>query len=189
MRRPGNTRISPEYVLLGFLYRSSSHGYELHQRLSDKFGNIWHSSQSQTYNILKRLEVQEYITAVVVEQERFPPRQQLQITTSGSKRFEAWLAQPTKPSVHAIRVEFITRLYFTQQYYPERSQDMILAQVQVVKASLIRLKKQLATLSDTQIYDRLALELRIKLMSSVLEWMKECTPIRKNMLSPEDIDE
>ena len=33
-------RLSPEYVLLGFLYSQSGYGYELHKRLGDEFGFI-----------------------------------------------------------------------------------------------------------------------------------------------------
>jgi PadR family transcriptional regulator, regulatory protein AphA len=169
-----NNRLSPEYVLLGLLYKLPSHGYELHRRLLDIFGNIWHASQSQTYNILKRLEAQGYITSTIIEQEKLPPRQRLQITESGSERFMTWLNKPTKSSVHAIRVEFVTRLYFMQQYYPENTQEMIRVQVDVVKAGLIQLHKHLAKIPDSQTFDRLALELRIKLLKSVISWLNGC---------------
>lgn len=169
-----NSRLSPEYVLLGFLYQSPSHGYELHQRLLDKFGNTWHASQSQSYNILQRLEAQGYIESTQVEQEKLPPRQKLNITSTGLERFEAWLAQPTRPSVHAIRVEFITRLYFTQRYFPGRTQEMIQDQVEVVTAGLAQLRQQLLKLPNEQAYDRLALELRMELLSSVIHWLEGC---------------
>jgi len=169
-----NNRLSPEYVLLGFLYELPSHGYELHRRLLDIFGNIWHASQSQTYNILKRLEAQGHITSTIIEQEKLPHQQRLQITESGSERFITWLNKPTKSSVHAIRVEFVTRLYFMQQYYPENTQEMIRVQVDVVKAGLIQLHKNLAMIPDSQTFDRLALELRIKLLKSVISWLNGC---------------
>ncbi len=172
-----NSRLSPEYVLLGFLYQSPSHGYELHQRLLDKFGNTWHTSQSQTYNILQRLEAQGYIGSTHVEQEKLPPRQKLNITSAGYKRFEAWLAQPTRPSVHAIRVEFITRLYFTQCYFPDRTQGMIQDQVDVVTAGLAQLLQQLLKLHSEQACDRLALELRMELLSSVIHWLEGCRKV------------
>lgn len=170
-----NSRLSPEYVLLGFLYLLPSHGYELHQRLSSEFGNIWHAGQSQTYNILKRLEVKGYISSTYVEQEKLPPRQLLQITQSGSERFITWLNKPTKSSVHAIRVEFVTRLYFMQRYYPQNIQEMIRLQTDVVIEGLFQLDESLANIPDSQTFDRLALELRIKLLKSVISWMNECS--------------
>jgi DNA-binding PadR family transcriptional regulator len=169
-----NRRLSPEYALLGFLIGSSSHGYELHQRLMDQFGNIWHTSQSQTYNILKRLESQGFIRSTYVEQEKLPARQQLELSTSGVERFEAWLFRPTRPSVHAIRVEFITRLYFTRLYHPMRLQGMVKSQAKVVKAGLDQLQKQLDKLPEDQAYSRLALELRVELLSSVDRWLDRC---------------
>lgn len=169
-----NKRLSPEYVLLGFLYKLPSHGYELHIRLVDEFGNIWHASQSQTYNILKRLEAQGYITSTFVEQEKLPARQRLHITDSGIGRFESWLYQPSKSSVHAIRVEFITRLYFMQLYYPQNTQDMIRIQIDKVNAGVIQLQESLTNLPANQTFNRLALELRIKLLNSVISWLDEC---------------
>jgi DNA-binding PadR family transcriptional regulator len=166
-----NSRLSPEYVLLGFLYQHAGHGYELHRRLRDEFGNIWHASQSQTYNILKRLEAQGYISSRAVEQEKLPPRLLLSITEQGKERFEYWLNQPTKSSVHAIRVEFVTRLYFTELYHSENTQDMIREQIEVVKSGLTQLQASLVTIPTERIYDRLALELRIQLLSSVINWL------------------
>jgi DNA-binding PadR family transcriptional regulator len=181
-----NSQISPEYVLLGFLYKRHSHGYELNRHLLDEFGNIWHASQSQTYNILKRLEVQGYLTSTLVEQEKLPSRQLLQITGFGSKRFETWLHQPTNCSVHAIRVEFVTRLYFMQQYFPQNTGDMIRAQLDVVNAGVIQLQGELANLSGSQTYNRLALQLRIKLLYSVISWLDECLTAFDTRKSSED---
>lgn len=174
MKKRDNSRLSPEYVLLGFLYAIPSHGYELHQRLLGVFGNIWHASQSQTYNILKRLETQGFISSTLVEQEKLPPRQLLKITEAGSHRFITWLNKPTKSSVHAIRVEFVTRLYFMQQYFPENTQGMIRIQVEVVEAGLIQLYENLRRIPDEQIFDHIALELRISLLKSVVSWLNEC---------------
>ncbi len=168
------SRLSPEYVLLGFLYRDSNHGYDLHKRMESEFENIWHASQSQTYNILNRLEAQGYIIATPVEQEKLPPRQFLHITGAGKRRFEEWLDNPTKSSVHAIRVEFISRLYFMQLYYPQKVLQMIHTQVDVVANGLIQQEENLRDLPDTQMFNRLALELRIKLLHSVISWLKEC---------------
>jgi DNA-binding PadR family transcriptional regulator len=168
------SRLSPEYVLLGFLYKHPSHGYVLHQRLLDEFEDIWHASQSQTYNILKRLEAQSYITSTYVKQEKHPPRQLLHITESGITRFETWLKNPTKSSVHAIRVEFVTRLYFVQLYCPQNTREMIRVQIDMVNTGLNELQQDLAHLADRQTVNRLALELRIKLLNSVIIWLNEC---------------
>jgi len=167
-------RHSPEFVLLGFLYGAPHHGYNLHKRLTHEFGDIWHASQSQTYNILKRLVEQGYITSTAVEQKKRPPRQELRITSAGSKRFESWLNQPTQNSVHAIRVEFTTRLYFTQFFFPEKIQEMIRLQIEAVYVGVNQLQEDLLNLPVEQAFNRLALDLRINLLRSVISWLEEC---------------
>ena len=178
-----NSRLSPEYVLLGFLYKTPDHGYDLHKRMVSDFQNIWHASQSQTYNILKRLEAQGYIFFTQVEQEKLPARQLFHITETGIQRFDNWLNLPTTPSVHAIRVEFISRLYFMQLYYPEKVSQMIQTQVIVVVQGLTQLEEASKKIPAEQTFNRLALELRIKLLTSVIDWLNDCGEVLKSKLS------
>ena len=168
------TRLSPEFVIFGFLYQQPGHGYELHRRLLDEFGYIWHLSQSQTYNILKRLAHQGYITSEVVEQEKLPVRQCFHLNESGRRRFITWLESPTKCSVHSIRVEFITRLYFIQRYQPAQIQDAVDAQIREVELGLARLEQIYTQIPEDQVFNSLALNLRIKLLRSILTWLEEC---------------
>src|SRR3970282_1243602 len=83
--------LSPEYPLLGFLAQQPAHGYELHQRLVADLSQIWRVSLSQTYNILKRLEEQGYITGTVQEQEKLPSRREFHLTPAGRLRFNNWV--------------------------------------------------------------------------------------------------
>ena len=91
--------ISPEFALLGFLCLQSSHGYDLHQQLTNGLGFVWHISQSQTYNILNRLEMQGDISSTMLAQEKLPPRQVLQITQKGRERFDHWMDMPDSQSI------------------------------------------------------------------------------------------
>jgi DNA-binding PadR family transcriptional regulator len=165
---------SPEYALLGFLYSQPSHGYDLHRLLIAELRETWHVSQSQTYNILKRLETQGYISSTTVEQEKLPAIQYLKITPAGRRRFEAWLETPTGSSVRAIRLEFITRLYFAQKLTPERILPMLDAQTTEVQNTLARLEAGQAALPDGQTFNRLSLQLRIQQLKSVVNWLDEC---------------
>lgn len=56
---PRSGNLSPEFALLGFLWAGSMHGYDLHRRMNEQLGHVWHLSQSQAYAILKRLETRE----------------------------------------------------------------------------------------------------------------------------------
>lgn len=165
---------SPEYALLGFLYRQPDHGYHLHQQLLTEFGYVWHVSQSHTYNILKRLETQGYLLSTLQEQEKHPARQILQLTVPGRRRFEDWLQTPSGSSVRAIRVDFIARLFFFQKYFPDRIPAILEAQSVGIKATLTRLEARRKSLPPEQTFNRLSLELRIQELRSVRDWLVKC---------------
>jgi len=163
---------SPEYALLGLLYLQPDHGYNLHQRLIAELGGSWHISQSQSYTILKRLKQAGYAAANPVKQVRLPALQSLKLTPAGRRRFTTWLQAPTGSSVRAIRLEFITRLYFMEKIRPEQVQPMFTEQVQAVQATLARLERSLSALPEAQKVQRLSLQLRIRQLDSTIAWLE-----------------
>ena len=166
--------LSPEYALLGLLAQQPDHGYDLHQRLTADLGQVWHISQSQVYNILKRLDMHGDITGTIQEQEKLPRRLLYQLTPAGRARFEAWLNTPTGSSVRAIRVEFVTRLYFASQRGLEAANALIDAQAEETCKGLSRLQTMLNDLPPEQAFNRLGLELRVSQLSSILDWLDSC---------------
>lgn len=166
--------LSPEYALLGLLAQQPAHGYNLHQRLVEELGQIWHISQSQVYNILKRLEARGDITGTLQEQEKLPSRLFYRLTPSGQARFDTWLATPTGNSVRAIRVEFLTRLYFTSQRGQQATDALVDAQFNATLKGLARLQDMLGELPPEQVFNRLGLELRLTQLTSILEWLEKC---------------
>ena len=132
--------LSPEYVLLGFLNQQPAHGYDLHERIEAELGQIWHISLSQTYNILNRLETQGYIAGVLQEQEKLPARKRFRLTAAGRRRFEDWLSTATESSTRAIRVEFITRLYFACAISPASARTVIDQQIVSTQDGLVHLQ-------------------------------------------------
>ncbi len=171
---PYASALSPEYALLGLLTQQPTHGYDLHQRLATDLGHVWHVSLSQVYNILTRLEERGFIAGMVHEQAKLPPRRQFRLTPAGRRHFEAWLHTPTGSSVRAIRVEFITRLYFARARNKRLAVDMIDSQAAETRASVERLQAILAELPFEQTFNRLGLELRIRQLASILDWLAEC---------------
>jgi len=165
---------SPEYALLGFLYEQPKHGYNLHQQLITELGHVWHVSQSQTYAILNRMETQGYISSTTLKQEKLPARQILEITAAGRRRFEDWLHTPSGSSVRAIRLEFISRLYFANKLFPDMVQTMIEDESADITTALTRLKTAQKTIPPEQPFNRLSLELRIRQLHSVQAWIIEC---------------
>jgi len=169
-----HTARSPEFILLGFLYKGEGHGYDLHQHLVSEFGYVWHISQSQAYAILKRLVKLGNVSSKKQEQKKLPSRQVLRITDTGRRRFEEWLETPTKSSVRSIRLEFITRLYFAQRLAPEKISPMFAAQTAAINSTLNRLESAQANLPTEQTFNRLSLQLRIRQLQTALDWLNEC---------------
>jgi DNA-binding PadR family transcriptional regulator len=166
--------LSPEFVLLGFLAQGPAHGYELHQRLSRDLNQLWHLSQSQIYNILNRLERQDYIRGTVHEQTKLPAKRSFELTDAGYEHFETWLSEPTRLSVRAIRIEFTSRLYFSLAKDRDYTASLIAEQISDTNSGLTRLIKAQAAIPDNQVFNRLGLDLRIRQIKSILEWLESC---------------
>ena len=165
--------LSPEMALLGLLYGEPGHGYDLHRKVITDLGQVWHLSQSQAYSILKRLETRGDISMEEIPQEKLPPRQMLHMTSQGRKRFLDWLDTPSGGSVRAIRMEFVTRLYFLHMYMPENIAQAFDQQRVEATSNLNRLEKTYADLPSEQIYNRMSLEMRLKQLKAVLVWLDE----------------
>jgi DNA-binding PadR family transcriptional regulator len=166
--------LSPEMALLGLLYEAPGHGYDLHRKVVTDLGQVWHLSQSQAYSILKRLEAQGDISAEEIFQEKLPARQLLHMTPEGRKRFLEWLDTPSGGSTRAIRMEFVTRLYFLNLYFPEKLGHAFDQQRIEAETHIARLKQLCDELPAEQIYNRMSLEMRLKQLKLVLEWLDEC---------------
>jgi len=165
--------LSPEMALLGLLYESPGYGYELHRRVITDLGKVWHLRQSQAYSILKRLEAQGEISMKKLPQEKLPARLLLHMTPLGRSRFLDWLDTPSGGSTRAIRLEFVTRLYFLRRYMPEKLSQAFDRQRQEAEIQIKRLEKMRAELPEGQIYNRMSVDLRLAQLKSVLEWLED----------------
>lgn len=163
-------------TLLGLLYGGPSHGYDLHRRVVSDLGEVWHLSQSQAYAILKRLESQGEISSEEVTQEKLPARQVLRMTEKGRERFFTWLSATSGGSTRAIRMEFVTRLYFMQMYFPEKIAPAFQAQRLEAGSQIQRLETARAGLPTDQLYNRMSLDLRLLQLKTVLQWLDEYQP-------------
>lgn len=166
--------LSPEMALLGLLYREPGHGYDLHRKIVADLGHVWHLSQSQAYSTLKRLETKGDISVQEIPQEKLPARQLLHITEQGRANFLQWLDIPSGGSTRAIRLEFITRLYFLNAYFPQKIAKAFQQQRAETETHIARIEKVLADLTNEQVYNRMSLEMRLKQLHLVLEWLDEC---------------
>lgn len=166
--------LSPEYALLGFLAQSASHGYLLYRRLTTDLNQIWHISLSQTYNILNRLEAAGFIEGKLWKQDKLPSRREYYLTESGRQRFENWLISPSRSSVKTIRVEFTTRLYFATHINNELAEKIINDQRLATHKGIAKLIAAKEGIPDNQIFNHLGVNLRLKQLGSILDWLEEC---------------
>jgi len=165
--------LSPEMALLGLLYESPGYGYRLHRQVLADLGQVWHLSQSQAYAILKRLEAQGQISMEKLPQQKLPARRLLNMTPLGRSRFLDWLDTPSGGSSRAIRLEFVTRLYFLRMYMPKKLAQAFDRQRAEAESRLRQLEKTLADLPDEQIYNRMSVDLRIVQLHAILDWLVE----------------
>lgn len=170
---PTASELSPKYALLGFLYLRPMHGYELHKHLATDLHEIWRISQSQAYNILANLKKDGWITATLQPQEKRPDRELLTLTDLGKTKFETWLTTPTPGSARAIRVEFITRLYFAASLNASLCSRLIQEQADTIRTQLEVLSQRLNAIPPDLIFNRMGLDLRIRQLKSVLEWVED----------------
>jgi DNA-binding PadR family transcriptional regulator len=166
--------LSPEYVVLGLLKLQPSHGYALHQRLDEELCHILRVSLSQVYSILHRLEKRGYVRPSEDDSAtRQADRVTYRITKAGDRHFESWLQTPVGPSVRAIRMAFITKLYFAHHLGEPPFEELIESQRSANETQLEQLNAKLSTIPKAQIINRLGLQLRIKQLQSLQTWFEE----------------
>jgi len=150
-----------------------SHGYDLHQRLTAELGKVWRLSQSQVYAVLKRLEGRGDVSARRRIQSKLPARQMLHITAAGKKRFTAWLEGPASGTARSVRLEFLTRLYFADQLFPRHRRRIYEAQANETARTIRRLRTVLAQTPQSQVFNRMSLDLRLRQMELIRTWLRE----------------
>ena len=183
------SELSPKYAVMGFLYIRPMYGYELHKHLKTSLREVWHISQSQAYNIINNLEKDNWITAKTQPQEKLPDRELLALTQNGTIAFETWLFAPTPGSARAIRVEFITRLFFASHLGESQYFRLIQEQSDSIRISLEDLYSRLSIIPSDLVFNRMGIDLRISQLKAILDWVENSTKYFKeglNLLTNED---
>jgi PadR family transcriptional regulator AphA len=111
----GQSPLSIELALLGFLRSQPKHGYAIHQELSQSagLGPVWQIKLSHLYALLGKLEDAGYVSASTEPQENKPPRKLFHLTDEGERTFLSWLQNPVKHG-RSLRLEFLVKLYFAR---------------------------------------------------------------------------
>jgi DNA-binding PadR family transcriptional regulator len=173
-RRPFRSQLSPEYLLLGMLALAPSHGYDLHQQIERDLRYVWSLSLSQVYNVLTRLEKRGMIRGEIHEQDQRPDRKCFQLTPEGERHFQEWLEKPIRASVHAVRIAFLSKLYFGQQLPGVDLQVLVNDQRAAIERGLARLEARKKDLQETNPIHKQSLQLRKMQLQTLLTWLAEC---------------
>lgn len=172
-----SSNLSPEYLILGYLMKGPSHGYEIFQSIQTDLTQIWHLSMSQIYNILTRLEKKGYITSAEEVQDNQRVRKMLFLTEKGRKHFEDWLYTACPGSARALRIEFLTRHYFMKRLYPEKVPQMIEEQIARMEKDLSKIQSILAKIDAADFYNHSAVQMKIDQLNTMLNWFKQLQEI------------
>ncbi len=166
--------LSPEYVVLGLLKLQPNHGYALHQRLDEELSHVWRVSLSQVYNLLHRLEKRGYIKPSGIDSAvQQADRVSYRTTKSGDRHFESWMRTPVGPSVRAIRMAFITKLYFAHHLGEPAFGELIQGQRSAIESHIVQLGEKFNAIPKAQVVNRLGLKLRIKQLQSLQTWFED----------------
>lgn len=163
--------LTPENALLGFLALEPAHGYELHRRLTQELGALWHASLGHVYNVLKRMEAQGLIAGKLTRAGNYPAQRTFALTAAGRRVLNAWLRKPCTSSARAIRLEFLSRLYFAQRLESALVRNMLREQRAAVAEMTEQLAHMAADSSAAPAFATLAMELRLAQSRATLNWI------------------
>ncbi len=165
--------LAPENALLGFIALEPAHGYELHRRLTQELGALWHASLGHIYNVLKRMEAQGLIAGKLTRAGNYPAQRTFTLTVAGRRALQAWLRKSCTSSARAIRLEFLARLYFAQRLDATRVRDMLSEQRTAVMEATEQLAHMAADSTAAPAFAQLAVALRLAQSRAMLNWIDE----------------
>jgi len=156
------------YMILGFLYISDSHAYDLLKKLKETFKEIWRPSQSQIYVVLSKLEKNQYILSKVIDQENRPPKKHFTITEKGKELFLKWLKSPTI-HVKDMKSDFMAKLFFLSVIFPKNINFYL--EKQANHLNILLEKLTFSKGKSNNFFAELVLSYKIHLITSWIEWL------------------
>ena len=175
MRTPASPSLTIEHALLGFVYDTPLHGYEIYRQLSDPAGlwQVWRLKQSQLYALLTKLEEKEYITATLQPQEGRPPRKVYALNEAGRVAFRGWLAAPVAHG-RQMRIEFLAKLYFAHRQEPLTVLHLIERQIGACQRWLGEFQPPSKARTEPDFFGYAVQQFRHNQVESFLAWLTAC---------------
>lgn len=169
---------SVDLAVLGLLYESPRHGYELYRQYSRDtgLGVVWKVKRSHFYAILGRMSLRGLVAMEVFEQENFPPRKVYRLTEEGLRVFREWMTSPVTDS-RSFRLDFPAKLFFARRI-DRAAAGRLLAEQQALCARWLAereagLRKALAR-GGASDFDALVFRFRVGQIRAMSEWLSEC---------------
>ena len=152
-------------VILSLVIEKPSYGYELHERLERRFGDVLSTCQTNVYDALGRLEASEYIEVAGHSGARGRPRVNFKATTRGVEIHRAWLAERLREDPQ--RLELLGRLASTSL----RQTDAMLSVIDRFMEECSLEARQIAMpVCDDDLLCELLTEQRRRVAAAQLEW-------------------
>jgi DNA-binding PadR family transcriptional regulator len=162
------SRNPAEYPVLGMLALGPTHGYDICRRLQEELGSIQRLKKSQVYALLARLEREGIVTHERLGQENLPAKNMFTLTPEGHEVFREWVSAPVR-HMRAMRLEFVTKLWFAGKLGPTSEKILIEQQLNVCRENLRRLEISKNS-CRTEIEAR-AVEFRIAAVKAAISWL------------------
>jgi len=169
-RRTKRSRNPAEYPVMGMLLGGPLHGYDICRRLGEGIGSIWKLGKSQIYALLAKLEREGLVIHERVGQDNLPAKNIFSLTPEGIQVVKEWLEQPVN-HFRDMRLEFVTKLWFIRQAFPEPERLLIEKQLGVC-GEKVTVLEGLKDSCGNQV-EALSIDFRVTVIRATVSWL-EC---------------
>lgn len=132
---------------------------------------IWGLKLSNMYAQLDKLDRMGLITGKLLANDQRPARMEYSLTTTGKSLFDRWLFEPVQHP-RDFRHEYMVKMYFLQQYHPERLEVLLDTQLLECERWQKNSKEKTASLTKTGSFQAAIYQFRISQIQSMTDWLK-----------------
>jgi len=159
-----------EFAALGFLVERPMHGYALRSRIEEGLGPLWLVASSQLYQVLHRLEDQNYVSRSIETPSAGPAKTIYHPTSDGEAAFWSWAQEPVH-TMRTVRVEFAAKLYFLRRLRREAVLLLIDAQIIALDSMKERVTSDQKKSSDDSALNTAWLTFQTSTLNNFYQWL------------------
>jgi len=167
--RNKESRNVAEYPVLATLLGGPLHGYEMVRRLNEGIGSVWRLRKSQLYALLANLEREGFVIHQRIGHDKLPAKNIFNLTPDGIKLAKEWLERPVS-HFRDIRLQFVTKLWFVRQFFPERERLLIKKQLGLCREKVTMFEGLRESCGN--VVEALSYDLKITVIKSTVSWLE-----------------